>query len=439
MISRESKTSYQFSTYFEALVVEIHSCTGSREVGGKHLEILNVPHRHMQLQLREHSSFQGDVGSWFGDFLSKQGTTIPNLTCFRTEDGEALCSGTRTDTRGLVVCIPIMLILNVQDSTDPAIWNFPETLTPLTKKLATTEGVVYDLVGFGLHSQSARHFTARYVLKSHSEVFFFNGMQNAGYTILEEGASFATHLAGRAQDLAKGYSVTSGIYHLRGGSNAQTIFYETRRELYRKQFKLEIIGLTPDNSSLPTCSYIGNLTELPVESRTWIKNSKLRKLTVEYVSALPNAPLPHQEPPKHSARISTPELDIIALTDEPLSPESEEEMAGPSANLEHGHTSPTASELSLPDSVWTLNCRCGVNGDGNVLYRQEEGTTIQCSDCLEWSHVACQRDGRASSISRKRKFICDICEGLVILLPGYQKKQRESVRRCVKFMYMCKN
>jgi len=237
--------------------------------------------------------------------------------------------------------------------------------------------------------------------------------------------------------------VSSGIYHLRGGSNAQTIFSDTRRELYKKQFNLEITsGNTPDFSSLPTCTYIGNLTKLPVEARTWIKNSKLRKLTVEYVSALPKAPSPGPDfitnttkLPKTYVRLSTPELEALA---EPPSAESEEDMVPLSATLEPIRpSSPTASELSLPDSVWTLNCRCGVKGDGNVLYRQDEGMTIQCSDCLEWSHVACQRDGRASLISSKRKFICDICEGLVILLPGYQKKQRESVRKCVIITYIC--
>jgi hypothetical protein len=82
------------------------------------------------------------------------------MSCFRTVEGKALCSGVRTDIRGLVVAILIMLLFHVPESTHPPIWNFPETLILLTKTLAKKEGIMYDLVDFGLHSQSDHHFTA---------------------------------------------------------------------------------------------------------------------------------------------------------------------------------------------------------------------------------------------------------------------------------------
>ena len=362
------------------------------------------------------------------------------MTCFRTEEGKRLCSGVRTDTRGLVLGLPVMLALNVPESTLPPIWNFPDTLIPLTKKLAKSDGVVYDLVGYGLHSQSARHFTARYTLKNNrdSEVFFFNGLENGRYTLLEEGATFAKHVAGNSQNFPAGYSVATAIYHLRGGSKAQDIFYNIRSELYRKKFKLDVSGLTPAYSSLPKCSYLGNLSKLPLEARTWIKDSKTRKLMVEYVSALPAPPVVHLDsnsedgttltikvPPfvKSNVRLSTPEKAILDLTVN--SPESEEETNP------RRLPSPAASSSSLPDSVWSLNCRCGVKGDGNTLYREDDGTTIQCNDCLDWSHIACQRDGRASLLSERKVFICDICMGQVVMLPQHQRKQRESVRKYV--------
>ena len=403
------------------------------------MEILGVPHRRSRIQLQEYSTFHGDVGSWFAKFISNQGTTTSNMPCFRMEESKVLCSGVRSDTRGLVLAIPIMLALQVPDSTDPPIWNFPETLTPLTKTLAKKEGVIYDLVGFGLLSQSAQHYTARYALKSPPEVFFFNGMKNGGYTLLEEGASFATHVAGKTQNFPDGYSVETAIYHLRGGSKAQDIFYKIRSELYRKRFKLDVSGLTPDYSTLPKCSYLGNLTELPLEARTWIKNTKTRKLTVEYVSALPTAPVVQShskdtadttlKPPKVPAQLSKPDLATLASTAD--TPESEEETYH-----RHDPLSPAASNPSLPDSVWALNCRCGVKGDGNTLYRENDGTTIQCNDCLEWSHVACQRDGRASLLSERKKFICDSCDLQAVLPPRYQKKQRESARKYVVIVYM---
>jgi len=64
---------------------------------------------------------------------------------------------------------------------------------------------------------------------------------------------------------------------------------------------------------------------------------------------------------------------------------------------------------SPPDSEFQLNCRCGFHGDGNKFYRKEEGTAIQCDECKDWSHVACQRNGRASGLGEKQSFVCDLC------------------------------
>jgi hypothetical protein len=434
MVGRESRSqdiSRRFLSYFEALAIEIHSCTGSPDVGGKHLQILDIPRRSLHIPLQEHSSFRGDLSLWFANFISNQGTTTSNETCFRTAEGKAVCSGNRTTTQGLVLSIPIMLALHLPDSTDPPIWNYPETLTPLTKKLAKTEGVIYDLVGFGLHSQSACHFTARYTRCEGPEVYFYDGMKNGGYTVVEEGATLASDVANTSR-FPKGFAVTTAIYHLRGGSKAQEIFYNTRCDFYRKKFKIDISG---ECFTLPKCSYLGNLIQLPVEARTWIKNAKLRKVTVEYVSALPKPKtdelansdsedaveatkrLPVR---KSLVKLSASELELLASTSD--SPESEDENT---------QARPLSANPSLPDSEWSLNCRCGLKGDGNILYREDEGSTIQCNDCLDWSHVACQKDGRASQLAEGKKFICDICEGQAVLLPRNQRKQRESTRKYV--------
>src|SRR5882672_8403711 len=122
MINREYETHripYQFFSYFETLMVEIHSCTGLPEVGGKHLEISGVPRRSLHFQLQNYSLNEGDVAKWFAKHISTKGTILPNLSCFRSEEGKILCSGNRTDTRGLVLAIPIMFTLNVPDSTEP--------------------------------------------------------------------------------------------------------------------------------------------------------------------------------------------------------------------------------------------------------------------------------------------------------------------------------
>ncbi|KAF5329617.1 hypothetical protein D9619_009245 [Psilocybe cf. subviscida] len=64
----------------------------------------------------------------------------------------------------------------------------------------------------------------------------------------------------------------------------------------------------------------------------------------------------------------------------------------------------------LPSKSFNINCRCGCQGDGNVLYLSEfEGPPIQCKRCRSWSHAACQRNGRGDRLGKSDSFFCDIC------------------------------
>jgi hypothetical protein len=117
------------------------------------------------------------------------------------------------------------------------------------------------------------------------------------------------------------------------------------------------------------------------------------------------------------------------IPDSPSSPESEEPTLNAKNLQQFMPNAGDESDSSLPDSLWMINCRCGVEGDGNVLYRTDEGETVQCDECLEWSHISCQRDGRASLLGPKDWFTCDFCDELSLLNLKFQKKQRESARK----------
>ena len=49
----------------------------------------------------------------------------------------------------------------------------------------------------------------------------------------------------------------------------------------------------------------------------------------------------------------------------------------------------------------------------------EDGPAIKCDICEEWSHIACQQEGRASNLPARAKFICDFCS-LEDIMPSKQ-------------------
>ncbi|KAI4517633.1 hypothetical protein K525DRAFT_210448 [Schizophyllum commune Loenen D] len=73
---------------------------------------------------------------------------------------------------------------------------------------------------------------------------------------------------------------------------------------------------------------------------------------------------------------------------------------------------PSLSDSGSSTSTFTLSCRCGDVGDGASLERNQvfpKGNIVQCDGCSNWSHLACQRDGRASWLAMSQSFFCDSC------------------------------
>jgi hypothetical protein len=170
---------------------------------------------------------------------------------------------------------------------------------------------------------------------------------------------------------------------------------------------------------IPNCSYTGPLIELTADARFWTKaRRKTKEYTTKHVS-IPDPPkLTISLPKPVLLQVSTREMNTLGVAD--VTPESEEPMAARSPSLAH----------SLPNSDFKLNCHCGVQGDGNVLYRtDDDGAAVKCDECGDWSHIACQRDGRASLLKPKDEFICNCCDALNVLHPRFHQKERESRRK----------
>lgn len=95
--------------------------------------------------------------------------------------------------------------------------------------------------------------------------------------------------------------------------------------------------------------------------------------------------------------------------------------------MEQNINVPSLPVQSLDQELdYPFNCRCGASGNGHL---HANGEPLVCCDiCENWSHISCQREGRASTLRKTDKFICDFCT-FADMLPAFaQKVTRRSSR-----------
>jgi hypothetical protein len=313
------------------------------------------------------------------------------------------------DNQCLVASLPLLYSIEVgneriacQDLTkDLQIWDFPPVLIPEAEHFGESHGLIYDLVGLALNNLEGNHFIARYASIDQRTVYTYDDMEHKGYPVEELGARFSTHISGKNIDLPEGFVVYQVFYLLRGGRKAQDKFFELQTSALTDKFNFHFSTSNLDKLFSVT-HQSDEFAKLESKQRTWLFNP-FKSMTLEYVSR--NPPLSPTD---------------NTVTDGSLEPESEEEMVprkpGPQNNPQHISVTASESKSSLADSLFGLDCRCGIVGDGNIRYQADQhGEAIQCDECKNWSHIACQRDGRASNLSINSAFICDFCDPRHIL------------------------
>ena len=163
----DEKTSHRSRAAFEVLLLDIHKCSGSSEIGGPHIEIQHSPRRSRIQQLNEvdHEQYQGSFGAFLQDFVALDHLPRRGRSRWRVKDGVPMCPGEREDIRSIVLSLPLLLTFEVGDAAQHT-WDFP----PSISLLAEDDGLTYELVGLGLTNLEGNHFTARYLSGDHSVI-----------------------------------------------------------------------------------------------------------------------------------------------------------------------------------------------------------------------------------------------------------------------------
>ncbi|CAA7270203.1 unnamed protein product [Cyclocybe aegerita] len=236
-------------------------------------------------------------------------------------------------------------------------------------------------------------------------------MKHGGFPVQEPPeATFKTHISGSNPVLPTGYSVIQAFYILRGGLAAQNKFFDLRVKAYSQRYHLKI---SPHSLSSPflISSNDPNLSPMKHALRFWLTDP-YKGTTVEYLTHAGIAVVTQTRPPREapeSEDSTSPPADPLRTVPPTTAPRDTQYSPTPSQAV--------SQISSLPDSEFEINCRCGMSGDGNALYRVEDGEAIQCDECKSWSHIACQRNGRAGNLRKKDPYLCDFCD-LTHLLPG---------------------
>ena len=179
----EDRSSYsRASGYFLTLVTDLQQCGGCQESGGAHIQITDTLRREpfFQLQAHHYLKFNGLISEACRERFSS-GKTLTRPTsvqhgCWRRNETDLFCTGSRREVRNIVVSIPVILGIEIGDERigqeDQQHWDFPPTIIPQAGSDGIEFGIIYNLVGYILINNDRLHFIARYVCPNDMELIY---------------------------------------------------------------------------------------------------------------------------------------------------------------------------------------------------------------------------------------------------------------------------
>jgi hypothetical protein len=420
-------------SYFSSLELTLRQCAGGRD--GEHFDLTKEPSPHFYWALQESmfSRCEGKVGEWFRQKVTPN--PVPQqTTCWRCTDGMGMCNGAASMIK-ICLSIPVLLVIETgvhieADGTTKEViseWDFPLTLLPDTKAAAREDGVIYDIVGRAF--TNGNHFIARYASPTTSRVFDYNSMQHGGFCQRIKKAKIPTHISGSNVPRPPAYHTNSVVYHLRGGAKAQDRFYHDRIGAVNRIHHISVHPL--DISAIAHATFTkSGVTPMPHKDRYWLRNPYNTRFT-EYVQSDTKMSPTKAKPTELEQLFNDDAKDgVIAIRTvsdgesiilpkrkkvqfcRRIESDSENAETTPDATADQGANKNIELSGLLSNDPFEFSCRCGARGDGNVLSNGED--CVQCEQCYNWSHIACQR-GR---VNEKAAFICDCCSGFKALLPS---------------------
>ncbi len=413
--------------YFRGWHITIQSCSGNAQY--PHYSLSHTPRFdfHLQAHKDDYALHKGQLQSWLRHRVNVERTPNVRPECWRnTEDYVHHSTNSNTVHRcsgissvlEVFISLPVVLMIETPLSEG---WDYPNKIVLYGKGAKDRPEVVFDLVTRVFHSRSGQHYMCRFT-HAHStsrrvQVARYNDQRNGGLAVLLKDSKPSTHLAGPDSTLkpplSNGFKTCLAVYRMRGGRETQEQLHRYQLLSLQRNHQITFSSHSlHDIASTRISLQCDNTYVLPERYRLWYSpGHKERQSRIDYDTQ----PSPSMSSPHPTSHSHTP-LSAPTSNNSETSLKAPQALSKPSSDDDPlpGSDVPESDEepgplLQRHQSPHPVRCRCGVQGDGN---RMTDGLqTIQCDVCDLWSHISCQRDGRANNITRKDAFECDECSG----------------------------